>query len=120
MNRKHLALMIGGVVLLVAATAGASAYITQKSMEPEAPAAHKVTVKKENIAWNEPRAAAPTQNTNCNDHNVVGKVGGGIAGGILGSQIGDGNGKTAGTIAGTLGGSYLGGKYLPTQNVTCK
>ncbi len=119
MNRKQMVIMIGSAVLLVAATAGAGAFITQQAMEPGKPASHKVQA--ETISWNDSKPApAPAQVADCNDHNVVGKIGGGIAGGILGSKIGDGNGKTAGTIAGTLGGSYVGGKYLPTQNVTCK
>jgi outer membrane lipoprotein SlyB len=118
---RQTALLIGGVVFLVAATAGASALITQKSMESDASAVHKTaSVKNETITWNDRQPAPAPAAQDCNDHNVVGKIGGGVVGGIVGSKVGKGDGKTAGTIAGTLGGSYLGGKFEPTQNITCK
>lgn len=119
MQPKQMAVIGAGIIVLIAATAGASSYITQEMAKPDKPAVEK-TVKREQISWNDPKPAAPAPVENCNDHNVVGKIGGGVVGGILGSQVGDGNGKTAATIGGTLGGSYVGGKYLPTQNVTCK
>lgn len=118
--------MIGlgiGALALVLVVASASALVTKDIIQDKPavaqvePAAGK-TVKKEQITWNEPRQAAPAA-TNCNDGNVAGYVLGGAAGGIAGSQVGKGNGKTAATIGGTLGGAYLGGQYIPLQNVTC-
>ena len=120
MKTKQMAAITAGVLVLMLATAGASVYITQEMAKPDKSFA-ETTVKHEQISWNDPKPApAPAQATDCNDHNVVGKIGGGVVGGILGSKVGDGDGKTAATIGGTLGGSYVGGKYLPTQNVTCK
>lgn len=120
-NRKR-ALITGlGAVLLVAMTAGASAFITRQSLIPDDKPVAEKTLAKNEIRWNNPPAQqpAPQRVANCDDGNIVGKVVGGVGGGVLGSQLGKGDGKTAGTIAGTLGGAYVGGKVIPTDNVTC-
>lgn len=107
-----------GALLLIGATAGASAYIMDKSTDKtpvkvaaaQAPASNTVTYSD----------AQPPPLPDCNDDNIVGKVLGGAAGGVAGSQIGGGTGKTAATIGGAVGGSLLGEEYIPTQNVTCR
>lgn len=103
-------LAVAGAVLLVAATAGATAYVVDR---PETP------VQKAQVE----RAAAPQaapQRVACNDGNIAGKALGGVGGGVAGSMIGSGSGKTAATIGGTLGGAYIGGEVIPLNNVTCR
>jgi uncharacterized protein YcfJ len=130
MTRKHTIAAIIGAVMLVLLTAGASALITREMIsEDKTPLETSAKVssyrphKRETITWNEQRQAPPHQQVatrNCDDGNVVGKVLGGVGGGVLGSQVGSGTGQTAATIGGTLGGAYLGGEYIPTDNVTCR
>jgi uncharacterized protein YcfJ len=116
MKRSQLFAVIGGVVLLIALTAGAAAYVTQATINDDKsvslPRAERVVVHQQ--------AALVPPAANCDDGNIVGHVLGGAAGGVAGSQIGSGSGQTAATIAGTLGGAYVGGEYIPTRNVTCR
>ncbi len=123
MTNKHktLALWVLGGALLVAMTAGASAYITKNSLSDEAPAQK---VKSERITWNEPRhntaqrrAQQPAQT--CDDANIVGTAIGAVAGGVVGNQVGGGKGKDLATIGGAIGGGYLGNQYIPTRNALC-
>jgi len=113
-------LVIGlGSALLIAATAGASAFVTNKMNTDEKPvvtqAKAPVTKTQTKVVY---REAAPVKPA-CDDDNIVGKVVGGVGGGLIGSQIGKGNGKTAAIIGGSVGGTLLGEEYLPTRNVTC-
>ena len=122
---KNIMVITLGALALIAATAGASVLIThhvltndQPSAQANAAPAKTVVAHHENIHWNR-QAAAPAKPA-CNDHNIVGDVVGGVAGGVVGNQVGKGKGNTAATIGGTLGGAYLGNKFIPTDNVTCK
>jgi uncharacterized protein YcfJ len=106
------------VIILMAGTAALASYMTQAELQtaetPQKPApvaSHQAQPSRQQIA-----AAQPA----CDDGNVLGYLAGGAAGGILGNQVGKGKGKTAATIGGTIGGAYVGGKYLPTRNATCK
>jgi uncharacterized protein YcfJ len=124
MKRNNAIILGSAVVALVLMTAGASAYITREAATPEKTVTQNHVVTHERISWKEPAPApAPAQaqpQANCDDGNIVGNVLGGVGGGIAGSQLGKGKGKTAATIGGTLGGAYVGGKFIPTQNVTCR
>ena len=108
--KKQTIIMTVAAVLLVTATAGATAYYVDQK-KPDKPAVQA-------------RAAAPVQaqqqQVRCNDGNIAGKVVGGVGGGVLASNLGKGNGKTAATIGGTLGGAYIGGEVIPLHNVTCR
>ena len=123
MSAKNIYLFGLGGLLLVAMTAGASAYVATNIAKEDTVKTKTVSKSSggEKITWNEPRQTQPAApaRTACDDGNVVGAVVGGVGGGVVGSQIGKGSGKTAGTIAGTLGGAYLGRELIPTQNVTC-
>ena len=110
-NYKTLSLVLGAVIL-VAATAGASVYLSRQQPAP----AEKVVVVHKSHVGQPAQKAVPK----CNDGNIAGKAVGGVGGGVIGSLAGKGNGKTAATIAGTLGGAYVGGEVLPLQNVTCR
>lgn len=119
MKRKSAILLGVGAVALLAATAGASAYVTTV-MSEDAPKAQ--TQSAEKVNWSQSASAQPQARAvpACDDDNIVGKVVGGVAGGVVGSQFGKGNGKTATTIGGTVGGTLLGEEYMPTRNVTCR
>lgn len=117
MGKKDIALIVLGALLLVMATAGASAYVLRGQ-----PADNNRS-SKETISWSAPRAEAPRAQparVACNDDNIVGKVVGGVGGGLVGNQIGKGKGNTAATIGGAVGGTLLGEEYIPTHNVTCR
>lgn len=133
MKKNQIIFMALGALLLVAATAAASTYIVKQqdnnvvaSKEADKTVTKSTTKSRDTITWDKsPRHVsqqpAPQQvASNCDDSNIVGTVAGGAAGGIIASQIGKGNGKTAATIGGTLGGAYLGNRYMPTRNVTCR
>lgn len=105
--KKQTMIMTAAAVLLVTATAGATAYYVDQKND-------------EKPAVTQARATAPAQQqVRCNDGNIAGKAVGGVAGGVLASNLGKGNGKTAATIGGTLGGAYIGGETIPLNNVTC-
>jgi uncharacterized protein YcfJ len=110
-NYKTVSLVLGAV-LLIAATAGASIYLTKHPSAPERLSRHG-----ERVLVTQPVQQAVPK---CNDQNIAGKAVGGVGGGVLGSMVGKGNGKTAATIGGTLGGAYLGGQVIPLQNATCQ
>jgi uncharacterized protein YcfJ len=113
MNKKLIGAGIG-IIVLLASTAFAAAYFTRETLQPVAQNHVQPKQHPQAIA-----SAAPTQ-PRCNDGNVLGYVAGGAVGGIAGNQVGKGSGNTAATIAGTLGGAYLGGQYIPLNNVTCR
>lgn len=117
MKQKSLIALGVGAILLVGATAGATAYIADDNKE--AAAEQTKTSSKTNVTYNQP-ATQQAPIPSCDDDNIVGKVVGGAAGGIAGSQFGKGNGKTAATIGGAVGGTLLGEEYIPTRNVTCR
>lgn len=118
-NQKNLAL-VAGVIALVVAAAGASAYVTQEIKdEPQ-----KVSAKSDGdkITWNEPRREPQPQaqaEPSCDDANVVGAAIGAVGGGLVGNQIGSGSGQDLATIGGAIGGGFLGQQYIPTRNVLC-
>jgi uncharacterized protein YcfJ len=135
MNRKSIALLTLGAVLLVAITAGASVYMTKQHLTEDKAAAVEVkqpTAKRRSasnsIKWDNPAPARQqVQRTTtvqtasaCNDDNIAGKAVGGVGGGVLGSLVGKGKGKTAATIGGTLAGAYVGGEAIPLHNATCR
>jgi uncharacterized protein YcfJ len=115
LNYKTVSLVLGAV-LLVAATAGASIYLTKQPVPPE-----KVAVQPtQPIRHVQHIQHAQNTTPKCDDGNIAGKAVGGVGGGVLGSLVGKGSGKTAATIGGTLGGAYLGGETIPLQNATCR
>lgn len=120
-NHKTL-LLVMGAVLLVAATAGASAFITRDVMT-EKPVETK-TVKKEQITWNKQQPAPQPQQQQqvkrCDDGNIVGAAIGGAAGGLIGNQFGSGKGKDLATIGGVIAGGTAGHQYIPTRGVLCR
>lgn len=137
MTRKNMLVIGVSVFALILLTAGASAMITKEVIKNESvkteevakaePAKTKVyrshKSSRDDITWNEQprRQAEPVRQASaCDDGNIVGTVIGGAAGGLVGNQVGSGNGKVAATIGGTLGGAYLGNRYVPTRNVTCR
>lgn len=128
-------IVAGAAVLVVSATA-LGAYINQNTQTKAHTEKSVVTTKtisktpaSQDKPWRNPDNNLQAQNnsvqqqplaTNCNDKNVLGYVAGAVAGGLAGNQLGKGNGKTVATIGGAVGGGYLGGKYIPLNNVTCK
>ncbi len=115
MNKRDALALGAGAVLLVAITAGASAYVMTMDDAPDAQSAQKASVTS-----TASRAPAQAPVPACDDDNIVGKVLGGVGGGVAGAQFGKGNGKTAATIGGAVGGQLLGEEYIPTRNVTCR
>jgi len=120
MSHKNKMIMLGvGVVALIAAAAGASAYVATNIANDE-PA--QVTAKKENIRWDDPKPAPQEQQVaqnECDDANIVGAAIGAVGGGLVGNQIGSGSGQDLATIGGAIGGGYLGQQHIPTRNVLC-
>lgn len=129
MKRNHVILAGVAGLVLIALTAGASAYVATSMIHEEKEPVKVASVKKEpkvgeNIRWNNNSAPAPAPQpqrvaSNCSDGNIVGTVIGGAAGGIAGNQIGKGNGNTAATIGGAIAGGYLGNQFIPTHNALC-
>lgn len=121
-NRKNAILLgITGIVL-VALTAGASAYIVTKTMHDDKVVTE--TSHTETIKWKEQRAAVQPQPQQpaepaCDDANIVGAAIGAVGGGLVGNQIGSGKGQDLATIGGAIGGGYLGKEYIPTHNTLC-
>lgn len=114
-NRKIVSL-VSGVALLIAATAGTSAYLTKRTLQPDT-VSEKAPPPAEKIVTSKP---VHTVQKKCDDGNIAGKAVGGVGGGVVGSLVGRGSGKTAATIAGALGGAYLGGEAIPLNNATCR
>ncbi|MFM9890665.1 MAG: glycine zipper 2TM domain-containing protein [Rickettsiales bacterium] len=118
---KNQKILLGSVIAVVAlaGTAIAASYVTRETLtakaEPQvAPQQRAVRhAKPQRVAAQQP-VAAP-----CNDHNIVGTVGGGVAGALVGNQFGGGSGKTLATLGGAAGGAYLGHEYIPTRGSTC-
>ena len=114
-NQRYLA--IGAAVLaLLTTTAVASSYITRESMAPIAEKkaiaapAHKAKGSQQRVAQAKPA---------CDDHNIVGTVGGAVAGGLVGSQFGKGGGRGLATAGGVVAGGALGNSFIPTHGATC-
>lgn len=114
MKRSH-QYMLGGVAVLalIATTAVAASYATRSTMEPSP--TQQARIQTQPTSHTTHQHATPP----CDDHNIVGTVGGGVAGGLLGAQFGSGNGRTAATTVGILGGAALGNRYMPTHGATC-
>lgn len=109
-----------GIVVLMIGTAALSSYLTRSTLE-EKPVAQTTAAKRahpqqQRVASAQPQSANPA----CDDGNLVGTLAGGAAGAAVGNQFGKGNGKTVATVGGLVGGAYLGQRYMPTQNATCR
>ena len=129
MTRKNM--MIAGLagIILIAATAGASAYVATRMADDKpaetaktASVTHKA--KGDKITWNEPRQQAQPQAVQpekpaCNDSNIIGTALGAVGGGLVGNQIGGGKGKDLATIGGAVAGGFAGHEYIPTHNTLC-
>lgn len=115
MKRSHQYILGGTVaVLALAGTAIAASYFTRESAKPTQQAqVVRVTPTAQKYVQ-----AQPVQEP-CNDHNIVGTLGGAVVGGVIGHQFGSGRGQDAATAAGAVGGGMLGHKYIPTHNSTC-
>ena len=125
MPRKHLILLIVGVIALIAITAAASAYVTRDVMTPENSKVERVATTKpqaEKVVWNDPKPQpqpAP-QAKKCDDGNIVGAALGAAGGGIIGHQFGGGKGKDLATIGGAIAGGTAGHQMIPTRGVLCR
>ncbi len=121
MTRKNMFLWGLGGALLIAMTAGASAYIATKAAgEGEVVEATR-TAQADKINWDGPaqqQAQQPAAKS-CDDSNIVGAAIGAVAGGVAGNQIGSGKGQDLATIGGAIGGGALGQRYIPTRNALC-
>ena len=124
MPRKQLTLLIVGAIVLIALTAGASAYVTRGTMTPDEPVkktASVKTVQKEQISWNQqPAQPAPAPVKRCDDGNIVGAAIGAAGGGLIGNQFGKGKGKDLATIGGVIAGGAAGHQMIPTRGVLCR
>ncbi len=110
--------ILGGaaVLLVIAGTAVGASYITANTMAPSAPVAQQTPAATQPA---HPQVAQAAPRPHCNDHNIVGTVGGALAGGLIGHQFGKGTGRTVATVGGAAGGGYLGNEYIPTRGATC-
>lgn len=122
MKRKHMIVTGIAAVVLLMATAGASAYIATE-MNDDVPVMEKVARIGDDIKWNDKPAQTPppqkVAQNECDDANVVGAAIGAVAGGFAGNQVGSGRGQDLATVGGAIGGGYLGQQYIPTRNVLC-
>lgn len=110
--------LIGAAAIaVIAGTAVGSSYITRTSMEPaQPPVAEAQPVQK---APAQRRVANAQPRPTCDDHNIVGTVGGAVAGGLVGSAFGKGSGRGIATAGGAVAGGALGNAYIPTRGATC-
>lgn len=110
--------LIGAAAIaVIAGTAVGSSYVTRTSMEPEQPPVAQV--KPAQKAPVHHRVANAQPRPTCDDHNVVGTVGGAVAGGLVGSAFGKGSGRGLATAGGAVAGGALGNAYIPTRGATC-
>lgn len=114
-NLKYM--LIGGLAVLAVGGVAIAAYQSGASAGVE-----KMPVQQAKVVHHAPRqqVASAQQLPPCNDHNIVGTVGGGVLGGLVGNQFGKGTGKTVATVGGAAGGAYLGNEYIPTRGATCR
>ena len=109
--------LIGAAALaVIAGTAVGSSLITRDSMEPAQPQRAAVVhhaAPRQQVATTQPARPA------CDDHNIVGTLGGAVAGGLVGAQFGKGNGRGVATAGGAVAGGALGNAYIPTRGATC-
>lgn len=116
---KNQKVLLGSVIAVaaLAGTAIAASYMTRETLtaEAEQPAPRVVhrAAQPQRVAYQQPQTAP------CNDHNIVGTVGGGVAGALVGNQFGKGSGRTLATLGGAAGGAYLGNEYIPTRGAAC-
>ena len=110
-------LAAAAVVVALASTAVASSYFTRQTIEESKPVAEAKPAPKP-VHRQQQAAAQPLPP--CDDHNVVGTVGGAVAGGLIGSQFGKGSGKGIATAGGAVAGGALGNAYIPTRGATCQ
>lgn len=116
-TQQYLLLAVA-VLLAVGGTAIASSYITQRTMEQPAAPIVAQTRPLHRAATPHPQYTA-TARPHCEDHNIVGTVGGAVVGGLVGSQFGKGNGRGLATAGGAVAGGALGNAYVPTRGATC-
>ena len=120
MKREHKYMLGGALGVLVIAGVAFAGYTVADNMGTQSTQQARVVNTGNHYARMEPAAGRPVvQQAPCDDHNIVGTLGGGIAGGVIGNQFGSGSGKTIATTAGALGGAALGNKYIPTRGATC-
>ena len=113
--------LIGGAIalLLLGGTAIAAYNSGQSSASPESMPVSSAQVTQPATPAPAPHRQYAQARPHCNDHNVIGTVGGAVAGGVLGNQFGKGAGKTVATVGGAAAGGYLGNEYIPTRGATC-
>lgn len=117
MKREHKYMLGGALAVIALAGAAVGGIAINESMKQKPTQTARIVHTEPTryaAAQPAPQAAPP-----CEDHNIVGTLGGGVAGGLIGSRFGSGNGKTVATTAGALGGAALGNRYIPTRGATC-
>ena len=135
MKKSHSTILAASAaVLALVGTAVGASYVTRESLSTPpaeiAPVRQAEAVRHKPIHHGEYAAGqtarrpvtqqAQATQPPCDDHNVVGTVGGALAGGVVGHQFGKGTGRTLATVGGAAGGAYLGNEYIPTRGVACK
>ena len=111
--------MVVVAILALGGTALAASYFTREAMAPE-PKPQQAKAVRHAPPRGQMAAAQPVQQRPaCDDHNIVGTVGGAVAGGLVGSAFGKGNGRGLATAGGAVAGGALGNAYVPTRGVTC-
>ena len=94
MTTKQTQIAIGIAALVaLAGTAIASSYYTRESLAPEPQPVAAVAPPPVHHAKHPQQVANTQQRPACDDHNIVGTVGGAVAGGLVGSAFGKGNGR---------------------------
>lgn len=104
-------LIASAAVLALAGTAIGASYVTRQSVAP---------TQQAKVVHHSPTQQVAAAKPPCDDHNIVGTVGGAVAGGVIGNQFGKGTGKTIATVGGAAGGAVLGNEYIPTRGATCQ
>jgi uncharacterized protein YcfJ len=116
------AIIGAAAIAVIAGTAIASSYITSTSLDtgptPQQQAAVHHSGQRYAAAAPAAGQPAPVRRT-CDDHNIVGTVGGAVAGGLVGSAFGKGSGRGLATAGGAVAGGALGNAYIPTRGATC-
>lgn len=117
-NSQKYWLVTAAIVVALASTAVASSYFTRHTIEESKPVAEAKPAPTKPVHHQQAAATKPLPP--CDDHNVVGTVGGAVVGGLVGSQFGKGSGKGLATAGGAVAGGALGNAYIPTRGATCQ